>query len=231
LRCKIRVFHDSELIASTPFHSVGWIKVTSPAPPLPDPQITAAVPRVKLKAIDKAKILRGAAVKILPFTNRKQTGINSITFLPIAESSSCLAHDQPLLLTPGDTLWAAEWMIKAQDPEFPHSNWNGWMTTIHADDAKQSTQIDFLPVIECDPIDLNTIFTTLKECIWLSPDRVIIVTFDLRIWLKAVNIMKQANLPVIARVGGFHLLKSYLGSFGNIMQDSGLLEGDPDDLS
>lgn len=50
------------------------------------------------------------------------------------------------------------------------------------------------------------------------------MTFDLPIWLKAVNIIKQANLPVIPRLGGFHLLKSYLGSIGNIMEDSGLLD-------
>ena len=82
--------------------------------------------------------------------------------LPIAELSSYLAHDEPLL-TPGDTLWAAGWVIKAQDCEFSHSSWNGWMKRIHADDTKQSTQIDFLPVIEGDPNDLNTIFTTFKE--------------------------------------------------------------------
>jgi len=52
---------------------------------------------VKLKALDKVKTLRGAEVKILPFTNRKQTGINVIMFLPIAELSYFLAHDQPLL--------------------------------------------------------------------------------------------------------------------------------------
>ena len=186
---------------------------------MPDPQTTAVVPRVKLKALDKAKILRGAEVKILPFTNRKQIGINAIMFLPIAELSSSLAHDQPLL-TPGDTLWAARWVIKAHDPEFQYSNWNGWMKRIHSNDAKQSTQIDFLPVIKGDPNDLNTIFITLKECIRLTG--VAVVTFDLPIWLKAVNIIKQANLPVIPRLGGFHLLKSYLRSMGNIMQDSGL---------
>ncbi|KAK5884494.1 hypothetical protein CesoFtcFv8_018309 [Champsocephalus esox] len=208
---------------NTPFHSMGWIKVTSPAPSLPDPQTTAAVHRVKLKALDKAKILRGAEVKILPFTNRTRTGINTITFLPITELASSVTQDQ-LLLTPGDTLWAAGWVIKAQDPEFPHSNWNGWMKSIHADDVKQRTQIDFLPLIEGDPNDLNTIFTTLKECTRLSADRVTMVTFDLPIWLKAVDIIKQTNLPIIPRLGGFHLLKSYLGSIGNIMEDSGLLE-------
>ena len=80
------------------------------------------------------------------------------------------------------------------------------MKRIHADDAKQITQIDFLAVIEGDPKFLNTIFTTLKECIWFSSDGVAIVTFDLPIWLKAADIIKQKNLPVIARLGGFHLL-------------------------
>jgi hypothetical protein len=106
---------------NTPFHSINVVtKVTFQAPPLPNPQKTAAVLRAKLNALDKAKILRGAEVKILTFTNRRQTGINNITFLPIAELSSSLAHDQ-LLLTPGDTLRAAGWVIKAQDPTFSHS--------------------------------------------------------------------------------------------------------------
>ena len=46
-----------------------------------------------------------------------------------------------------------------------------------------------------------------------------------------MNIVKQANLPIIARLGGFHLLKSYLGSMGNIMEDSGLLKVIPVYLS
>ena len=86
-------------------------------------------------------------------------------------------------------------MIKVNDPEFPHSNWNSW--------------IEFFPVIEGDPKDLDTIFTILKECIRLAGFA--IVTFDFPIWLKAVNIIKQANLPIIARLGGFHLLKYYHG--------------------
>ena len=49
-------------------------------------------------------------MKILPFTNRKQIGINSIAFIPIAELSSSVTHNQELL-----TLWAAGWVIKAQD--------------------------------------------------------------------------------------------------------------------
>ena len=114
------------------------------------------------------------------------------------------------------------WVIKANDPEFPHSNWNSWMKRINANDAKQSTQIEVLPVIEGDPNDLDTIFTTLKELLRLAGFA--IVTFDFPIWLNAVNIIKQANLPIIARLGGFHVLKSYLGSMGYSMEDSGLLD-------
>ena len=58
----------------------------------------------------------------------------------------------------------------------------------------------------------------------LSGHKVTIVTFDFPIWLKAVDIIKLANLPIIPRLVGFHLLKSYLASVGNIMSDSGLSE-------
>ena len=118
---------------------MGLIKVTTPAPPSADDQMTTPVNRVKLKAHDKAKILKAAEVKILPFTNRTQTGISTIKFLSIADLSSSVTQDQPLL-SPGDALWAAGWVIKAQDPEFQHSNWNGWMKRIHAADTQQSTQ-------------------------------------------------------------------------------------------
>jgi len=62
------------------------VKVTSPEPCSTGDWI-AAVNRVKLKvlAFDKAKILKTAEVKILPFINMKQTGISTITLVPITE--------------------------------------------------------------------------------------------------------------------------------------------------
>ena len=146
---------------NTPFHSMGLIKVTNPAPPAHE-HTTAAVNRVKMKALVKAKILKAAEVQILPSTNRKQTEIDTITFLPLVELSLSVTQEQPLL-SPGDTLWAAGWVIKGQNKEFQHSNWSGWMKTIHLDEAKQSTPVDFLPVIEVDPNDHRTIFITLKS--------------------------------------------------------------------
>ena len=51
-----------------------------------------------------------------------------------------------------------------------------------------------------------------------------VVTFDLPIWIKSVDIIKSKKLPVIPRLGGFHLLKSFLGTCHSIFADSGLHE-------
>jgi len=44
------------IYGNTPFHSMGLIKVTTPEPPSADDCISAAASRVKIKALDKAKI-------------------------------------------------------------------------------------------------------------------------------------------------------------------------------
>ena len=36
------------------------------------------------------------------------------------------------------------------------------------------------------------------------------ITFDLPLWLKSFDIILSRNLPIIPRLGGFHLLKSFL---------------------
>ena len=65
---------------------MGFIKVTNPKPPADD-RTTAPVNRMKLKALDKVKILKAAEVKIIPFANRKQTVITTTTFLLSLSSS------------------------------------------------------------------------------------------------------------------------------------------------
>ena len=97
------------------------------------------------------------------------------------------------------------------------------MKSIHQHETKEKSLIEFLPIIEGDPNDYSTIYTTLMECLRRSQSPAVI-TFDLPIWLKATQIVLQSELPIITRLGGFHLLKSFLGSIGTIMADSGLQE-------
>ena len=73
---------------------------------------------------------------------------------------------------------------------------------LRAAEVRHCTQVDSLPVIEGDPNDHSAIFTTLQECMRLSgAHKVTIVTFDLPILLKAVDIVKQKDLPIIPRLG------------------------------
>ena len=50
------------------------------------------------------------------------------------------------------------------------------------------------------------------------------VTFDQPLWYKALAIIEEQNLNVVCRLGGFHLLMSFLGSIGHLMGGSGIDE-------
>ena len=50
------------------------------------------------------------------------------------------------------------------------------------------------------------------------------ITFDQPLWLKAVEITKSKSMNVVCRLGGFHLLMSFLGSIGKVMECSGISE-------
>ena len=105
---------------------------------------------------------------------------------------------------------------------FSHANWNGWMKSIYNSEGKEANHIEYQPIIDGDPNDHSTIYTALLRCIEKEKPNISVITFDLPLWLKSVDIILSRNLPIIPRIGGFHLLKSFLGTFGAIFADSGL---------
>ena len=50
------------------------------------------------------------------------------------------------------------------------------------------------------------------------------ITFDQPLWLKAVKITKSKSINAVCRLRGFHLLMSFLGSIGKVMECSGISE-------
>ena len=50
------------------------------------------------------------------------------------------------------------------------------------------------------------------------------ITFDLPLWLKSVDIVLSQNLPIIPQLEGCYLLKSFLGTFSAIFADSELCD-------
>ena len=51
-----------------------------------------------------------------------------------------------------------------------------------------------------------------------------VITFDQPLWLKATEIIQSKSLDIVCRLGGFHLLMSFLGSIGKLMEKSRIEE-------
>ena len=47
------------------------------------------------------------------------------------------------------------------------------------------------------------------------------ITFDQPLYMKAVDIVPKAHLNIVVRLGGFHMLMSFLGSIGHLMKGTG----------
>ena len=96
------------------------------------------------------------------------------------------------------------------------------MKSIHSSEYKDVNHIKYQPIIDGNPNDHSTIYVSLLQCIEKEKPNIPVITFDLPLWLKSVDIILSQNLPIIPRLGGFHLLKPFLGTFGAIFVHIGL---------
>ena len=95
------------------------------------------------------------------------------------------------------------------------------------------TNADYLPLIDMTPSDQDTIMTALSKAKILTTEygqNFTVFTADLQLYRVAVNIvwayLEQFG-DVILRLGGMHMLMSFIGSVGALMADSelsGILE-------
>ena len=85
----------------------------------------------------------------------------------------------------------------------------------------QKLTITSLRIIDLNPNVESCIYSTLLFVIeQVKRMRVPVpcVTFDQSLWLKACGIIEEAGLDIVARLGGFHTLMSYLGAIGKVMK-------------
>ena len=111
----------------------------------------------------------------------------------------------------------------------PWLPWSCVMKTVVRNEEFQTSRIEILPFINLDPTNLSTIYTALcfaQELCEKNNKTTCLVTFDQPLFQKASEIVaSSSNLDkVILRLGGFHLMMSYLGCIGQIMSGSGLAE-------
>ena len=96
----------------------------------------------------------------------------------------------------------------------------------------ETTHLLALPFINLDPGNLSTIYTALLHAVEGTKSQKqthCVVTFDQPLYMKAVEIVAAGGeesplSKVVVRLGGFHLLMSFMGAIGTIMRGSGLEE-------
>ena len=195
-------------------HEMGMIEIDTPAiDTIPEDGIK----RIKVQRAEKDRILADLDVPISQYYPKKNNGLQKMTFDKYVD---ILKEEN---LSYGDVAWLIGWMIKEKlDNTYQLPNWKGFMSSIHQNVGSEMSSIRYLPIIDGIPGEYSTIYTTLMRAINISNRSLTIITFDFPLWIKAVRIVLEKNLPVLVRLGGFHLLKSYLGSIEFIMKDSGL---------
>ena len=84
-------------------------------------------------------------------------------------------------------------------------------------------------MINMNPSDLSCIYSTLS-CVFTQEKKhnvTPILTFDQQLWWKAFQIRESEPEgsdihSIVLRLGGFHLVMSFLGCMGHIMTGTGL---------
>ena len=109
--------------------------------------------------------------------------------------------------------------------------WSALCQMVYKEPFPGKSSVVFLPMIDMDPSDMTCIYSTLncvsKEARRHSSDPVL--TFDQPLYWKGRNIIQNepddsALKTIVLRLGGFHTEMSFLGSIGNIMNNTGLSE-------
>ena len=90
----------------------------------------------------------------------------------------------------------------------------------------RQSKITYLPIIDLNPTKEKCIYSSLLFIQEQAKILTIVtpcITFDQPLWLMAVKITKSKSMNAVCRFG-FHLLMSFLGSIGKVMECSGISE-------
>ena len=111
--------------------------------------------------------------------------------------------------------------------------YNGYNTKLcreHGHSLKHKTKIVYLLLIDKAPADPSTIMVAMSKGQALTDytgQEYVIFTADQQLYKVAVHVMRenQARFSnIYLRLGGMHLLMSYVGCIGSLMAGSGIVE-------
>lgn len=203
------------------FHAMGGIECVTPASAV---SCDFKVP--KLKAIPPRDTLGSyGTLPLKVFHGYKKAGLGNVPITDLDLMNPNFSYDFDMSST--DLLWIYNHKVRSIDVK----GWNGFMENLTQDLPYTRSRILYLPCLNHPPSNYDTIYTVLSlaaERIENKKQKVAIVTFDQPLYWKANEILHSTTDPklknVVVRLGGFHLIMSFLGSIGQIMDGSGLKE-------
>ncbi|CAH2009827.1 unnamed protein product [Acanthoscelides obtectus] len=196
------------------FHCLGGIQVYTP-----EHEITQCGSVEKLTEMPSANILaKQEQIPIFPYVEPPKEGLKLIEFI---DTNLLTMVDMPLFPPTYSTyLWA-----KYVDPENVPA-WRGFMEICSENESFQRSGVQCQQFINEVPSSLTTIYTSImhaKSETRKCGQKTTILTYDLPLYMKCRDIIAKLMLPdVFVRLGGFHMLMSFLGAIGIIMGGSGL---------
>ncbi|CAG9773585.1 unnamed protein product [Ceutorhynchus assimilis] len=151
-----------------------------------------------------------------------KSGIEKVKVAKVSVEATDLTKSNVLDSIKLDILWTSGYCLS----NCCTPNWNGVMSLVlEGTKPFEKSKIVALPFTNLSPTGPSTICTALEFA--LSETRknhqqTCIVTFDQPLFQKASEIVYAEEMPIILRLGGFHLLMSFMGAVGFIMTGSGL---------
>lgn len=162
-------------------------------------------------------------VPFITYGKPKSSGLQTVL---LADIDRIRPIDHNILPMKSDFMWLyAKWSCTSGIP-----GWNGFMEEATIEQSFTTSRILYLPFINAPPNDYDIVYTALLSAVEKCKavgQKACIVTFDLPLYMKAHDIVHNAEptsyvKDVVVRLGGFHLLMSFLGSIGYVMAASGL---------
>lgn len=214
-------FNTCTLDGYNTFHAMGGIHLITPRNAIaPDQRIV----RVK-KTLPAQLVGEMGAVSLKHFEKAGSPGLKDIK---IEDLKKLFVSPDTIIPSLADLIWLyGKWK---DVPGIP--GWSGFMEQTTSGLPCDTTFVACLPFINVPPSDYNTIYTALltsvEQCKSMN-QQATVNTFDQPLYLKARFIVAclqgDPNFAnVIIRIGGFHLLMSFLKAIGYIMAGSGLKE-------
>lgn len=213
----------SSLDGKKSFHSMGGLKCTTPRSNTSSPHVLNVLRLKHTPSADHIGSYGHVPIKI--YKKASKAGLK-VLLARKTKLSKFQVTSGVMATLHLDSLWLSSVALRIQS--IP-----GWGGFNHLVTEKESvfhvSDVVALPFINLDPNNLSTVYTALlfaqSEASKYNRNYCI-VTFDQPLFIKAVDIITASPelANVVARLGGFHLLMSFMGATGFIMAGSGLEE-------